>query len=89
VFRHFPTKYDLPTPDKAPESVARANKDLRAAFADLLARAQSAGAVRADAEAPEVYALMVGTSRAVVHTHLSPAVKDRLLALAFDALRVR
>jgi len=74
-------------PEDGPEPVARAGRDLRRAFADLLARAQAAGAVRADVESPEVYALMVGTSRAVVHTHLPPSVKDRLLALAFDALR--
>jgi AcrR family transcriptional regulator len=74
-------------PEDGPEPVARAGRDLRRAFADLLARAQAAGAVRPDVEAPEVYALMVGTSRAVVHTRLPPSVKDRLLALAFDALR--
>jgi AcrR family transcriptional regulator len=74
-------------PDDVPEAIARAGDELQTAFADLLARAQSAGAVRADVESPEVYALMVGTSRAVVHTHLPSSVEHRLVALALDALR--
>jgi AcrR family transcriptional regulator len=76
-------------PGDLPEPVARASRELHRAFADLLARAQSAGVVRPDVESPEAYALMVGTSRAVVHTRLPPPVKDRLLALVFDALRRR
>ncbi len=74
-------------PGEVPDGVARAAERLRTAFAQLLARAQSAGAVRADVAAPEVYALMVGTSRAVTHLDLAPPVEDRLVALALDALR--
>jgi AcrR family transcriptional regulator len=70
-----------------PDGVGEASRRLRKAFAGLLARAQAAGAVRSDVAAPEVYALMVGTSRAVVHLDLTPPVESRLVALALDALR--
>lgn len=73
--------------DEAPEAVAQAGERLRQAFGDLLQRAQGSGGIRADVDAPEVYALMVGTSRAVVRARLPAAVKDRMLAVVFDGLR--
>jgi AcrR family transcriptional regulator len=69
--------------DAAP---AQAGQELRDAFAQLLERAQSAGAVRQDVAFAEVYALMVGISRATTHTDLTGAVKERMLALVFDGL---
>ncbi|QXJ26256.1 TetR/AcrR family transcriptional regulator [Actinomadura graeca] len=60
--------------------------DLRAAFGVLLARAQEAGAVRADARLEEVYALLVGVSRAAAHLHLDEQVRARALGIVFDGL---
>ncbi len=68
---------------------ARASNGLRQAVGTLLRRAQHAGAVRADVELPEVYALLVGTSRAAAHAHLDPEVKDRMLTIVFDGLASR
>ena len=63
--------------------------ELRKAFAALLERAQAAGAIRADVGWPEVWALMIGTSRAEIAevTGPDPAVRDRAIALIFDGLR--
>jgi hypothetical protein len=38
---------------------------------------------------PEVYALMVGVSRATAHLPLDEPVKQRMVALALDGLRPR
>jgi AcrR family transcriptional regulator len=65
-----------------------ANK-LRRAIGTLLHRAQQAGAIRSDAELPEVYALLVGASRAAANTHLDAEVKERMLAIVFDGLAPR
>lgn len=70
-------------PLPAPPAVG---EELRAAFAALLERAQAAGAIRADVGWPEVWALMIGTSRAEVMGP-DPAVRDRAIALIFDGLR--
>ncbi|MEJ3657543.1 helix-turn-helix domain-containing protein [Actinomycetes bacterium KLBMP 9759] len=70
----------------APEAT-RASGELRAAVGQLLDRAIEAGAVRADVELPEVYALLVGASRAAVYTALDATVRDRMLAIVFDGLR--
>jgi AcrR family transcriptional regulator len=66
---------------------AQAGEELRQVFGELLERAQEAGAVRRDAGLPEVYALMVGVSRATTRLHLAEPVKERMLALVFDGLR--
>ena len=71
-------------PEGAP---TRAGEEMREAFGDLLDRAQQAGAVRPDVAMPEVYALMVGVSRATAHVPMSESVKRRMLALALDGLR--
>lgn len=67
----------------------RASARLRQAVGALLQRAQRAGAVRADVELPEVYALLVGASRAAAHAHLDAEVKERMLAIVFDGLTPR
>jgi AcrR family transcriptional regulator len=64
-----------------------AGTGLRRAFGDLLDRAKQSGAVRADAELPEVYALLIGASRGATAHGLEPAVRDRMLALVYDGLR--
>ena len=68
---------------------ARASNGLRRAVGALLRRAQQVGAVRDDAELPEVYALLVATSRAAAHPGLDDEVKDRALAIVFDGLAPR
>lgn len=68
------------------DDVVRASTALRQAVGVLLARAQRAGAVRDDVELPEVYALLVGTSRAVAHARLDDEVTARMLAVVFDGL---
>jgi AcrR family transcriptional regulator len=68
---------------------AQASDGLRRAVGALLQHAQQAGAVRGDAELPEVYALLVGTSRAAAHAHLDEEARARLLAIVFDGLAPR
>ncbi len=65
---------------------AQASNRLRRAVGALLRRAQQAGAVRDDAELPEVYALLVGTSRAAASADLDEDVRTRMLAIVFDGL---
>ena len=65
---------------------AQASLGLRRAFGALLRRAQQAGAVRDDAELPEVYGLLVATSRAAAQAHLDEEVRARMLAIVFDGL---
>jgi AcrR family transcriptional regulator len=65
---------------------AQASNGLRRAVGTLLQHAQQAGAVRDDVELPEVYALLVGTSRATAHAHLDEEVRARMLAIVFDGL---
>ena len=73
--------------DDAPSDAPfQAGEELRQAFADLLTRAQSAGAIRPDVTAPEAYALMIAISRATAQVPLADPVKHRLTALALDAL---
>jgi AcrR family transcriptional regulator len=66
---------------------ARASTGLRRAVGALLERAQRSGAVRDDVELPEVYALLVATSRTAAHPGLDDEVKARVLAIVFDGLR--
>jgi AcrR family transcriptional regulator len=66
---------------------APAGQALLEALGVLLGRAQQAGAVRGDVEAPEVYALLVGVSRAAEQSGWDARVRDRSLAIVFDGLR--
>ncbi len=52
----------------------------------LLDQAQAAGAVRHDIELPELYALLIGTSRAAAYAQLDEDVQARTLAIVFDGL---
>jgi AcrR family transcriptional regulator len=70
-------------------AAAQASAELRRAFGALLQRAQQAGAIRDDAELPEVYALLVGVSRVAAHEHLSEKVRARMLAIVLDGLAPR
>ena len=70
-------------------AAAEASNGLRRAVGALLRRAQRAGAVRDDVELPEVYALLVATSRAAAHSGLDDEIRDRTLAIVFDGLAPR
>ncbi|MFI0480353.1 TetR/AcrR family transcriptional regulator [Actinomadura sp. 9N215] len=65
---------------------AQGPRDLRKAVGVLLGRAQDAGAVRADVGLDEVYALLVGVSRASAHLRLDEPVRARALGIIFDGL---
>jgi AcrR family transcriptional regulator len=69
----------------APGSAERASDALERAVGVLLERAQQAGAVRNDIGLPEVYALLIGSSRAAL-AHLDEDVQARALAIVFDGL---
>jgi AcrR family transcriptional regulator len=73
----------------AGEEAQKAGRGMREAFESLLTRAQEAGAVRADARMPEVYALLIGASRGATATRLEPEVRDKMLAILYDGLRPR
>jgi AcrR family transcriptional regulator len=68
---------------------AQASSGLRRAVGALLRHAQQAGAVRDDVELPEVYALLVATSRTAAQADLHEEVKARALAIVFDGLAPR
>ena len=68
---------------------AQASNELRRAFGALLQRAQQAGVIRDDVELPEVYALLVGVSRAAAREHLREEVTARVLTIVFDGLAPR
>ncbi|MEU4190986.1 helix-turn-helix domain-containing protein [Kribbella sp. NPDC026611] len=71
------------------EDARKAGRGMREAIEGLLLAAQRAGAVRADAQMAEVYALLVGASRGATATNLQPEVRDRMLALIYDGLKPR
>jgi AcrR family transcriptional regulator len=67
-------------------AISAAAAELRQAFGRLLARAQEAHAVRADVDLPEVYAVLIGASRASTRSALDPAVRTKALGIIFDGL---
>jgi AcrR family transcriptional regulator len=69
--------------------VVQAGEGLRLAVGVLLERAKHAGAVRDDVDLPELYALLIGTSRAAASARLDPEVQARALAIVFDGLAPR
>lgn len=73
--------------DAGADGPARAGAELREAFGELLRRAQSARAIRDDVALAEVYALMIGASRAAAHVPMDEPTRARVLALTLDALR--
>jgi len=65
---------------------ATASDGLRHSFGVLLRRAQDAGAVRDDIGLPEVYALLIGSSRAAAFSSLDQEVNRRAMGIIFDGL---
>jgi AcrR family transcriptional regulator len=72
--------------DDAGSQAERASGELSRAVGVLLDRAQAAGAVRADIELPELYALLIGMSRASAYAQLDHDVRTRALGVIFDGL---
>jgi AcrR family transcriptional regulator len=68
---------------------AQASTELRSAFGALLQRAQQAGVIRDDVELPDVYALLVGVSRAAARDDLGQQVTARMLTVVLDGLAPR
>ena len=62
-------------------------KELGAAMATLLKRAQAAGAVRKDVGVPEIVALMTGAFASIDRLGAGPRARERLLAIVSDGLR--
>jgi AcrR family transcriptional regulator len=76
--------------ETAPGSRAeQASGELSQAVRVLLERAQAAGAVRPDVALPELYALLIGMSRAGAYAQLDPGVRARALRVVFDGLAGR
>ncbi|WP_458164850.1 TetR/AcrR family transcriptional regulator [Kribbella sp. WER1] len=73
----------------AGEQAREAGRSMREAFDGLLVAAQKAGAVRPDAQFPEVYALLIGSSRGATASALDAETRDRMLALVYDGLKPR
>lgn len=72
--------------DDAASQAERASAELRRAVGVLLRRAQEAGAVRADIELPELYALLIGMSRSAAVGRLDADVQGKALGVVFDGL---
>lgn len=68
-------------------SVDKPIGSLRSLITPLLERAQCAGRVRRDVEAPEVMALLIGTCQAAVTAGWSVELCDRTTKIIFDGLR--
>ncbi|MFF0245146.1 TetR/AcrR family transcriptional regulator [Streptosporangium sandarakinum] len=62
---------------------------LREGIETLLTRAQQAGAVREDACAAEVIALLTGLCQGALHARWSPGLRRRTLAIVTNGLRTR
>jgi AcrR family transcriptional regulator len=67
--------------------VTAAVQTLQHAVAQLLARAQQAGAVRADVQIDEVMALITSSCHGALHGGWDRALQRRALAVIFDGLR--
>ncbi|KAA0023231.1 TetR/AcrR family transcriptional regulator [Antrihabitans cavernicola] len=71
----------------ARDAASSTRGELRGAVTTLLAGAQRVGAVRADVDTAEVFALLVGASRAVEHAARFDVVGERTVGLILDGLR--
>ncbi|GAA1163071.1 AcrR family transcriptional regulator [Kitasatospora gansuensis] len=70
-------------------SLRESSTEIQARLAELLARAQQFGAVRADLGLPELIALLVGTSATMEHLGPDPVARERIFEVVFDGLRPR
>jgi AcrR family transcriptional regulator len=67
-------------------AASQASDELKRAVGVLLVRAQEAGAVRDDIGLPEIYALLIGSSRVAAFSDLDQDANARALAVIFDGL---
>jgi AcrR family transcriptional regulator len=70
-------------------AVADVADEARRAIEVLLDRARQAGAVRSDLGVAEVFALLVGASRAAEYAGTDQDLAARVLAIVFDGMRPR
>ncbi|MEV4611471.1 helix-turn-helix domain-containing protein [Kitasatospora sp. NPDC049258] len=68
-------------------ALQESSQAIRAQLADLLARAQQVGAVRAELGLPELVALLVGTGAMMELLGADPAARERIFEVVFDGLR--
>jgi AcrR family transcriptional regulator len=85
--KHSLTAALLPTLGKDSELLSTCAQVIRGSAEALLARAQQAGAVRADANALDLIRLLHGVSVATQRGPTDPGQADRMLALILDGLR--
>jgi AcrR family transcriptional regulator len=71
-----------------PETAQAVGEQMRESFGALVRRAQDDGMIRRDVDPTVAYALMVGASRATAYAGLDDMVRDGMLAVIFDGLRV-
>lgn len=70
-------------------ALQESNAVIRAQLAELLARAQRAGAVRPELGLAELIALLAGTIAMAEHLTADPAARERIFEVIFDGLRPR
>jgi AcrR family transcriptional regulator len=85
--KHSLTTALLATMDKDSELLSSCSAVIRGAAEALLARAQEAGAVRADADAKDLIRLVHAVNLAAQYGPADPDQRDRMLGLVLDGLR--
>jgi AcrR family transcriptional regulator len=70
----------------ASAELRQASAGMREAIGALFRNAQQVGALRADVELPEVYALLAGVARAAARSRLDEQARARLFTIVFDGL---
>jgi AcrR family transcriptional regulator len=87
--KHSLTTALLATMDKDSELLSSCSAVIRGAAEALLARAQEAGAVRADVDAKDLIRLVHAVNLAAQYGPVDPDQRDRMLGLVLDGLRPR
>jgi AcrR family transcriptional regulator len=85
--KHSLTTALLATMDKDSELLSSCSAVIRGAAEALLARAQEAGAVRADADAKDLVRLVHAVNLAAQYGPADPDQRDRMLGFVLDGLR--
>jgi AcrR family transcriptional regulator len=85
--KHSLTTALLATMDKDSELLSSCSAVIRGAAEALLARAQEAGAVRADADAKDLIRLVHAVNLAAQYGPADPDQRDRMLGFVLDGLR--
>jgi AcrR family transcriptional regulator len=85
--KHSLTTALLATMDRDSELLSSCSAVIRGAAEALLARAQEAGAVRADVDAKDLIRLVHAVNLAAQHGPADPDQRDRMLGFVLDGLR--